>query len=89
MITPPLRIHEDGKSVRSINEIAPEEIGIGIIECVKNSISVSKEDLIKETARVFGLRATQRNTSVIKAVINSLESTNSIIYRGGKIKLSI
>lgn len=36
------------------SDIAPEEVSVAVMEVLQNQISLSKEDLIRETARLFG-----------------------------------
>ena len=82
-----LRVYKGGKGKRSIEEISPQEIALAVIECVQNSISISENDLIKEAARLFGLRATEKVSIDIKRVIQSLLSTGNLIPKNNKIML--
>ena len=85
MIHATLRVHKGGRGKRSIEEIPRQEIALAVIECVRNSLSISEKDLIKETARLYGLRATKKVSAEIRWIIRSLLSTNQLSQRSGKI----
>lgn len=85
MKSAPLRIYQDGEQKREIGEIPPQELSLAILECVKNSMSIMEDDLIRETARLFGLRATSKVSSVILVIIRSLYKTKSLRQKNGKI----
>ncbi len=48
------RISENSDEKRSMDEIPPEEIANGIKIILKNQISMTKADLVRETAHLFG-----------------------------------
>lgn len=83
-----LRVYNGGKERRSIDQIPPQEITNAIIECVRNSISISENDLIKETARLFGLRATKKVSAEISWIIKNLLSTKYLVLNSERIKLN-
>jgi hypothetical protein len=83
-----LRVYKGGKEKRNIEHIPPQEITIAIVECVRNSISISESDLIKETARLFGLRATKKVSAEISLIIQSLISSANLIKNSGRIEFS-
>jgi very-short-patch-repair endonuclease len=85
MKAPPFRIHAQGKEIRSIEEISPEEITIAIIECVKCAVGIMSEELIRETLRLFGLKSTRENTQSINEVINGLLRKKILISEDEKI----
>jgi hypothetical protein len=84
----PLRIHKNGDAERNIEEIYPKEIDAGLIECIKNSLSISSDDLIVETAKLFGLRATKNVLDNIQSRITSLLQSQEIKIQADKIVLS-
>ncbi|VAW30381.1 hypothetical protein MNBD_CHLOROFLEXI01-3046 [hydrothermal vent metagenome] len=84
-----LRIYNGGKSKRLIEHIPLQEIALAIIECVQNSISISEDDLVKETARLFGLRATRKVSTKIKRVIRILISANKLTQKSEKILMGL
>ncbi len=48
------RITKDGGEKRPMDEIAPEEIAAGVKIILTDQISMSRDNLIKETAKLFG-----------------------------------
>jgi very-short-patch-repair endonuclease len=82
-----VRVPQNGKGSRSIEEIAPEELTEGIYLCVKSGLSIKREDLIKETARLFGLRATSKVTEEIEKCLTKLLKNGRLVWLGDKIRL--
>jgi hypothetical protein len=76
---------QKGKNKRPIHEIPPQEIDKGIFETIRNSISITEEDLIKEVARIFGFRATRNVRIIISSRIIFLQNENRIIEVRGKL----
>jgi hypothetical protein len=83
----PLRVHHEGRPERKIDEIPPQEIDAGIVECVKNSLSIEKDDLIKETAKLFGLKSTKAVSRIIGNRITQLLRTKRLTVSAKKIML--
>jgi hypothetical protein len=77
---------QKGSNKRSIVEIPPQEIDLALIKTVRNSISVSEEDLIKEVARIFGFRATKNVQYTISLRIKSLLNKEKLSRVRGKIE---
>jgi len=88
MTTPPLRIHEEGTSTRSLNEIPPEEIMLAIFMCVKNALGIFSEDLAREILRLFGLSATRDNLLSIQTIVSQLISKNILNIENNRISIS-
>ena len=65
---------------RSVNEIAPEELELGIMTVMNKCCGVSREDLIRTTASVFGWDRFGANIREI------LETTYSMLKEDGKLK---
>jgi hypothetical protein len=82
-----LRIYNGGSTKRPIEHVPPQEIIFAVIECVQNSISISEDDLVKETARLFGLRATRKVSAEIRWIIQSLISADKLIQKSKKIMM--
>lgn len=80
-----LRIYKGGASKRSIEEISSKELMLAVHECVQNAISISEDDLVKETSRLFGLRATKNVSAKIEAVIKSMLLKKCLKQKSGKI----
>ena len=83
-----LRTSFGGENKRQISEIPNQEIRIAILECIKNSFSISRNDLIKEVARLFSLRSTNKVYFHINQIIEELIQTGQIIIKFEKIQLS-
>ena len=83
----PLRVHHEGHPERKIDEIPPQEIDSGIVECVKNSLSIERDDLIKETAKLFGLKSTKAVSRIIGNRITQLLRTKRLTVSANKIML--
>ncbi len=82
-----LRVYNGGSVKRPIEHIPPQEIIFAVIECVQNSISISEDDLIKEAARLFGLRATKKVSAEIRWIIRRLISVDKLIQKSKKIMM--
>ena len=87
MTTVPLRIPANGKDIRPIREIPPEETVLAIQECVTSAVGIEQDDLVREVCKLFGLKATDDNIYVVNYFINYLISNNSLISKNGKIAL--
>jgi hypothetical protein len=59
----PLRVHTSGGDRRTVDEIAPEEIATAMRECVKVAVTLTPEDLVRQTAKLFGLKVTKPDGS--------------------------
>lgn len=81
-----LRVY-DGVTKRKIDEITPQEIMLAIMECVKNSYSIGEVDLIKETARLFGLQARNKTSFTIRKAIQKMIDNDYLQLKFGKIIL--
>jgi hypothetical protein len=82
-----LRIYKGGDSKRPIEKIPPQEISLAVLECVRNSISITEDDLVREIARLFGLRATKKVAPIIRRIIRSMVSNKSLRRKSGKIMI--
>lgn len=81
----PLRVHAAGGDRRSIEEIAPEEIAAAMRECVKAAVTLEPEDLIRQTAKLFGLKVSVQNTTALKRVMKNLLREGVLVESGGRI----
>lgn len=81
----PLRVHVPGQPVRPIAEIAPEEIEVAVRQCVKGSVTIRRDDLARETARLFGLRNSSENSGLIDRIMESMLKRQVLLDQGGKI----
>jgi len=83
-----LRIYAEGGVRRRIDQIPPQEISLAIIECVQNSMSILEDDLVREVAKLFGLRATKKVSGKIKLIISDLIFTEQLVQQHGKIVIN-
>ena len=60
---------------------------LAIMECVKNSYSIGEVDLIKETARLFGLQARNKTSFTIRKAIQKMINNDYLKVKFGKIML--
>ena len=84
----PLRIHKNGTETRGITEIVPQEIEKAIIACIENSISIEESDVLKEIARIFGLKATEKVKREVQKYLNKLLMNGDLKRKGNRIFLS-
>ncbi len=84
----PLRLQKNGEPERKVEEIYPQELDAAIIECVRNSLSISRGDLVIETAKLFNLRATKNVSEYIQPRITHLLRTKKLKVKLDKIVLA-
>jgi hypothetical protein len=83
-----LRHHINNQENRSIEEIPSIEIQLALIYIIRKSLSISESDLIRESARLFGLRATSGVSCVIKSILRNMVVQKKINISRGKYQLS-
>jgi very-short-patch-repair endonuclease len=83
----PVRVPQGDSGVRPVEQIAPEELSEAAYICVKAGLSLDEDDLIKQTAWLFGLHATSKAVKRIGMAIQPLIETGRLERRGGKIRL--
>ena len=89
MSQPKLRLRSDLPAAsRKLELIAPEEIELAIIEVVKTSYGIPREDIPSEVCALFGF---QRMTKSMRSLINKIAwrmlRENKIVERGENIEL--
>jgi len=86
---PDVRGRTRSGEVRSITHIAPEEIMEAFQMVLKSSLSLAQEELIRETARLFGYDRTGRDIleSLSKVLANAVK-TGVIENQAGRFRLS-
>jgi len=69
------RISEIESERRDASDIPPEEISVAVKEILENLISLNHEDLVKETARMFGFNRIGGNveSSMIKGIEKAVQ----------------
>jgi len=82
-----VRVPHKGDGLRSIEEIPPEELMEGMYLCVRSALSLDKEDLVKQTAKLFGLRVNAKVTLCIERGLSKLVQSQRLEWRGEKIRL--
>lgn len=84
------RVAEKDNDKRSMDDVCSEEIANGIKVIMDNQVSISQEDLIKETAKIFGF--TRMGNIIETSVIRGIEEANKRgdieISKDGKITLT-
>jgi very-short-patch-repair endonuclease len=83
----PLRVHTPGQPLRPLSDIAPEEIESAVRECVKGAVTIGREDLVRETCRLFGLKSTQENALQIDYLIESLLEKDELKLENDKLSV--
>jgi Protein of unknown function (DUF4011)/REase_MTES_1575/Protein of unknown function (DUF3320)/AAA domain len=72
------RITKDDSKKREADDLPPEEVANAVKSVLKNSISLSKDALIRETARLFGFARSGGNVEM--SMINGIETAISKGY---------
>jgi len=85
MSIPPLRFHTNGQEIRAINDIPPEEIMLAIHECVNGAVGIALDDLVRETCRLFGLKAIAEATIHIDRIVKYLVEKNVLSLKDEKV----
>ncbi|MBR1864567.1 MAG: DUF4011 domain-containing protein [Ruminococcus sp.] len=68
---------------RTMDEIAPEEIAVGVEMIMSRQISLTRDDLIRETARLFGhTRVSETVETAVSLGIRCLRQRNKIEFTG-------
>ena len=87
MVKPPVRVVLRDADKRSVDEITLEELAEAAFICVESALSLDEADLIRETGRLFGLRATKKVTDRVKLAIARLVSSGRLELRAEKHRL--
>jgi very-short-patch-repair endonuclease len=81
---PMIRVPKNGDERRSIDMICPEEIALAVDLCLRSALSLTPDDLIRETARLFTLKASNNNSQSIQQVLYQMEKHQIIELRDNK-----
>ena len=88
MTTPTVRAADVDGRVRSIHEVAPEEIAVAVTQVLRLAFSIGRSDLIVAVARAFGYDRTGNHVEdEIQAAVNTLLSDGVIREVGGQLSL--
>jgi len=86
---PLIRVPKTNEDRRPLDYICPEEIALVIDLCLRSAHSLTADDLVRETARLFKLQANEANSILIKKVINQMQHTQMVELRGEKYYPSV
>ena len=83
-------VYSDGER-RDIDDIAPEELAEGIIRIMQRQIAMQREDLLRETARLFGFtRMTPTIETAVSLGIREAKKRGAVEFsEDGKISSAI
>lgn len=87
MRRPPVRVPAGEDRPRSVDDIAIEELAEAAYIVMKAAKSLETDDLVKETARLFGQRATAKSTERLNLAIERLFADGRVEWRSDKIRL--
>lgn len=72
---------------RSIEDIAPEEIKVALIEVVSNNLSLEEDELLRYLARTFGFAKVGRQIdTALRYAIDLAEKEGAVKREGGRVK---
>lgn len=73
---------------RAIDDISQEEIKLAIMEVMELNLSLSKEDLLRATAKTFGfMKVGNQIEQIISAALEALMLTNKVKLKDNRINL--
>jgi hypothetical protein len=73
---------------RSIEDIAPEELAIAIIEAVYQNLSIEEEELLRYTARLFGFAKVGRQIDAsIRYAVDLAVNQGRIVRENGRVRV--
>jgi len=81
------RLPDGSRGKRPIQDIALEEIAECIMVCMRAARSLAPDDLVQETARLFGLRVTPDVKARIVTAARTLQRAKRIEWRGDKVRI--
>ncbi len=78
----------DDESRRSIEEIPSEEIALAMKNLVRDSLSIKRESLLLDVARVFGFeRAGNQIQKALEDTFDELVETRQLVHLDGRVSL--
>lgn len=73
---------------RSIEDIAPEELAIAVIEAVYQNLSIEEEELLRYTARLFGFAKVGRQIDAsIRYAVDLAVNQGRIVRENGRVRV--
>ncbi len=82
-----IRISSQDGYRRSIEEIPLEELAEAVYLCVKTALSITPDDLLKETARIFDFRLTDKARERLIEAAQLVQRSGRIKWREDKVRL--
>ena len=77
-------------SIRDIKHISPEEIQNAMLLLAYYTLGISRDGLIKETARIFGLnRVTGKSKKILQENYDDLKKSKIFIKNNGLVRLNL
>jgi very-short-patch-repair endonuclease len=84
-----VRISKDSNDIRPIEYISDEELALALSTIAQHSFGITPNDLITETARVYGFKRTgERISSTLRRVYNNLVENGKIKEIDGKVNVT-
>jgi len=83
----PVRVPPKGKSPRNIEHIDLAEIGEAVNLCINNAFSMTRNDLVTQTAKLLGFNRTgEKIRNRVNKSIDKLVTSGKLIQDGDRIK---
>ena len=80
------RVPLDDETRRDLDEICTEEIASAVMDVVKSQISLTREDIARETGRLFGFtRVSETITRCVDAAVDLCVEKGALKDTGGRI----
>jgi hypothetical protein len=80
----------DERTIRSIQQIPPEEIELAFIKILEEALSMSHEALITQVGRLFGLdRIPSESQNLLDQILRKLISEGSIAEKEGRLSIAL
>jgi len=88
--TPPLLVRKpnpnDGDTYRTLDHVPPEEIELAFTKTLQEALSISRETLVTQTARLFGVdRVSIDAQQYLNRILERLISNGKIIDKEGRL----
>lgn len=77
----------EGSDRRNIEDIAPEELKVAILEAIDQYLSIELEELLRHTARIFGFAKLGRQIDLsLRYTIDLMVQENLVRIDGGRVR---
>jgi very-short-patch-repair endonuclease len=85
--TAAVRVPSEGAANRDIDQIPTEEVAEAVCLCLKAAISLDREDMVRQTAWLFGLRVNDKTLLKVNEAIGLLVNDRRIEWRENKLRI--